>query len=43
MKGYLEKIIIPFVSQKQQFLKLNNSHPALAIFDGFCGQTTDVI
>ena len=43
MQRYLERIIIPFVSQKRQFLKLSKSHPALAIFDGFRGQTTDTI
>ena len=43
MKRYLEKVIIPFVSQKRQSLKLSISHPALAIFDGFRGQTTDTI
>ena len=43
MQRYLERIIIPFVSQKRQFLKLSKSQPALAIFDGFHGQTMDTI
>ena len=43
MKRYIEKIIIPFVSQKRQSLRLSISHPALAIFDGFRGQTTNTI
>ena len=33
MKQYLEKIIIPFVEQKRISLKLEQTHPALAIFD----------
>ena len=43
MKRYIEKIIIPFLIQKRQSLKLEETHPALAIFDGFRGQTTAVI
>lgn len=43
MKRYIEKIIIPFVNQKRQSLKLSISYPALAIFDGFRGQTTNTI
>ena len=39
MKRYIEKIIVPFISQKRQSLDLP-SQPALAIFDCFCGQTT---
>lgn len=39
MKRYIEKIIIPFVSQKRQSLKLSISHPAIPIFDGFQGHT----
>ena len=40
MKRYLEKIVIPFVDQKRVSLKLEQTHPALAIFDCFRGQTT---
>ena len=40
MIRYLEKIIIPFADQKRISLKLEQTHPALAIFDCFRGQTT---
>uniref|UniRef100_A0A1X7TZ62 DDE-1 domain-containing protein n=1 Tax=Amphimedon queenslandica TaxID=400682 RepID=A0A1X7TZ62_AMPQE len=40
MKRYIEKVIVPFVSQKRESLKLQNDCPALAIFDSFKGQTT---
>jgi len=43
IKTYLEKIIIPFVNRKRKELCLQDSHPTLAIYDGFCGQTTDAI
>jgi len=41
MKRYLEKIIIPFVCRKRKELGLQDNYPALAIYDGFRGQTTD--
>ena len=40
MSRYIKKIIIPFVMQKREALKLDKSHPALALFDCFRGQTT---
>ena len=40
IKRYVEKIIVPFLNEKRTALKLNRSHPALAIFDYFHGQTT---
>jgi hypothetical protein len=40
MKRYIEKIIVPFISQKRKSLDLPASQPALAIFDCFRGQTT---
>ena len=40
MKRYIEKIIVPFISQKRKSLDLPTSQPALAIFDYFRGQTT---
>lgn len=40
MKRYLEKIVIPFLERKRKALNLSPSHPALAIFDCFRGQTT---
>ena len=44
MKRYIEKIIVPFVSQNREALKLEKTHPALALFDCFRGQTTpDII
>jgi len=43
MKHYLEKTIIPFVCCKRKELGLQDNYPALAIYDGFCGQTTDAI
>lgn len=40
MKRYIEKIIVPFIDRKRETLKLEKTQPALAIFDGFRGQTT---
>ena len=40
MIRYIKNIIVPFISQKREFLKLEKTHPALAIFDCFKGQTT---
>ena len=42
-KRYIEKIIVPFVIQKRKALKLEASYPAVTIFDGFRGQTTNDI
>ena len=39
MKRFIEKIIVPFISQKRQSLDLPTSQPALAIIDCFRGQT----
>ena len=35
MKRYVEKIIVPFVARKREALDLNDSHPALVLFDCF--------
>ena len=43
MKRYIENVILPFVSQKRESLKLEKTHPALALFDCFRGQTTPTI
>jgi len=43
MKRYIEKIIIPFVTQKRETLKLEASYSVITIFDGFRGQTTNDI
>ena len=40
MKWYIEKIVVPFISRKREALKLDKTHPALAVFDCFRGQTT---
>ena len=40
MKRYLEKGTIPFLDKKRKALKIPQTHPALAIFDCFRGQTT---
>ena len=43
MERYIKNIIIPFIKHKKEVLKLDAKHPALALFDGFKGQTTDTI
>ena len=43
MKRYIKKVIIPFVKQKREALKLEATHPALALFDGFKCQTIEMI
>jgi len=42
MKTYIE-IIVPYVKQKRAQLKLNEAHPALAIFDVFKAQWTEEV
>ena len=37
---YIEKIIILYLNGKRAALKRDKTHPALAIFGCFCGQTT---
>ena len=39
MERYIKKIVIPFI----EHMKLGVKHPAMAMFDGFKGQTTDNI
>ena len=41
MKWYVEKIVVPFLSQQREALKLAKSHPALTLYDCLRGQTTD--
>lgn len=43
MTRYLHRVIIPFVNRKRGELGVSNTQPALAIFDCFKGQTTDLI
>uniref|UniRef100_A0A1X7T019 DDE-1 domain-containing protein n=1 Tax=Amphimedon queenslandica TaxID=400682 RepID=A0A1X7T019_AMPQE len=40
MESYVEKLIVFYLNEKRAALKLEKSHPALAIFDCFCGQST---
>ena len=40
MTRYVEKVVVPFISRKRVQLKFDPTHPALAIFDCFKGQTT---
>ena len=40
MKQYIEKIILPYVTDKRKVLNLSHDHPALLIFDNFKAQTT---
>ena len=43
MKQYIDKVIVPFVSEKRLKLELDLTFPVTAIFDNFRRQTTDVI
>ena len=43
MVDYVNKIILPYVSNKRKELSLGPTYPALVIFDEFNGQTTDAI
>ena len=36
----IDKILLPYVNKQRKKLKLENSHPALLLFDCFRGQTT---
>ena len=40
MKRYIEMIFVLFVARKREALDLDDSHPALVLFDCFRGQTT---
>ena len=40
MTRYVKEIVVPFLSQNRETLKLAKTHPAVAIFDCFKGQTT---
>ncbi len=42
MKDYVEKILVPYVSNTRKLLKLPHDYPALVISDHFSGQMTDV-
>jgi len=43
MKKYIKKFVVPFITKKREALKLEATHPALALFDGCKGQTTEMI
>lgn len=43
MVGYAQKIFLPYVNHKRKELGLDETHPALAIFDEFKGQTANAI
>ena len=43
MLEYVNKIIIPYVTEMRQKLKLSNDHSALVIFDIFKGQCTESV
>ena len=38
--AYIDKILVPYLTQKRQQLSLDTQHPALVIFDRFKGQCT---
>ena len=40
MTRYIKEIVVPFLSQTREAMKLAKTHPAVAIFDCFKGQTT---
>ena len=41
IKRYIDKIIVPIVNETLPVLKLEATHPPLAIFDCFRGQTNN--
>ena len=43
MVEYVKRIIVPYIAQMRQELKLSGDHPALVLFDVFKGQCTDEI
>ena len=43
MTDYLEKILFPYIEGKRKELQLDDSHPALVIFDRFRAQCTNTI
>ena len=43
MMDYVEKILVPYASNKRKLLKLPHDYPALVIFDHFSGQVTDAV
>lgn len=43
MEDYLDKILLPYIDRKRSDNKLDKTHPALVIYDTFCGQCTQKI
>lgn len=43
MEDYLDKILLPYIDRKRSENKLDKTHPALVIYDTFCGQCTQKI
>ena len=44
MEDYLDKILLPYIDKKRSDNKLDKTHhPALVIYDTFCGQCTQKI
>ena len=43
MMDYIEKILLPYVTDKWKELKLEADYPALVIFDKFTGQGTQSV
>ena len=43
MLGYIEEVIVPFVDSVRDRLNVDQSQAALAIFDHFKGQLTDIV
>ena len=41
MIDYVNKILLPYITQKRQQLNLDSLYPSLVIFDRFEGQCTD--
>ena len=43
MKRYITKVIVPYIQRARKELHLEDSHPALVLYDVFRGQTTPAI
>ena len=43
MKDYLVMVLIPYICNKREELKLRHDYPALVIFDHFAGQITEAL
>ena len=43
MEDYLNKILFPYIARMRAKNQLDVTHPALVIYDTFCGQCTETI